>query len=150
MAQAIRDATKTITSCEAEWIGVLAQLRAEVGEDAFRNWLQPINLEHVDSGLAVIAVPTRFLRDWVATHYADRLLALWRAGTGEELHRTRALGFTCLKLLKAKRLIISAPADAVTRNASISPGRPVLVRSLASHTKAATMAAADGLGRPSK
>ncbi|MBV8504411.1 MAG: chromosomal replication initiator protein DnaA, partial [Alphaproteobacteria bacterium] len=26
-----------------------------------------------------IAVPTRFLRDWVATHYADRLLALWRA-----------------------------------------------------------------------
>ena len=27
---------------------------------------------------AIIAAPTRFLRNWVATHYADRLLTLWR------------------------------------------------------------------------
>ncbi len=80
MAQAIQeDATNTMTAPEAEWIGVLGQLRAEVGEDAFRSWLQPMNLEQVDSGQAIIAAPTRFLRDWVATHYADRLLALWRA-----------------------------------------------------------------------
>ena len=73
VAQAIQeDATNTTTAREAEWIGVLGQLRAEVGEDAFRNWLQPMNLEQVDSGQAVIAAPTRFLRDWVATHYADR------------------------------------------------------------------------------
>jgi chromosomal replication initiator protein len=87
VAQAIQeDATYAMTSCEAQWIGVLGQLRAEIGEDAFRNWLQPMNLEHVDSGLAVIAAPTRFLRDWVATHYADRLLALWRA-ENEEVKR---------------------------------------------------------------
>jgi chromosomal replication initiator protein len=80
VAQTIQEgATNTMTARKAEWIGVLGQLRAEVGEDAFRNWLQPMNLEHVDSEEAVIAVPTRFLRDWVATHYADRLLALWRA-----------------------------------------------------------------------
>src|SRR5437763_10238836 len=80
VAQAIEeDATNTMTARQAEWIGVLGQLRAEIGEDAFRNWVQPVNLEHVDSGEAVIAAPTRFLRDWVATHYADRLLALWRA-----------------------------------------------------------------------
>src|SRR5438105_5894537 len=68
-----------MTARQAEWIGVLGQLRAEIGEDAFRNWVQPVNLEQVDGGQAVIAAPTRFLRDWVATHYADRLLALWRA-----------------------------------------------------------------------
>src|SRR5260370_6368307 len=68
-----------MTAREAEWLGVLGQLRAEIGEDAFRSWLRPMNLEHVDSGQAVIAAPTRFLRDWVSTHYADRLLALWRA-----------------------------------------------------------------------
>jgi chromosomal replication initiator protein len=27
----------------------------------------------------VLSLPTRFLRNWVETHYADRLLALWRA-----------------------------------------------------------------------
>ncbi len=80
VTQAIQeDASNTTAACEAEWIGVLGQLRAEVGEAAFRNWLQPMNLEYIDSGQAVIAAPTRFLRDWVATHYADRLLALWRA-----------------------------------------------------------------------
>jgi chromosomal replication initiator protein len=73
------DRTNTRRACETEWAGVLGQLRNEIGENAFRNWLQPMNLEHVDGGQAVIAAPTRFLRDWVATHYADRLLALWRA-----------------------------------------------------------------------
>ena len=34
---------------------------------------------------------------------------------------------------------MSAPAEAVTRNARINPGRPMLVWSLASHTSAATM-----------
>jgi len=64
--------------------------------------------------------------------------------------RTRAPASMCLKLWNEKRLIISAPAQAVTRNATSSPGRPIFVRSLASQTKAATMAAAEGLGRPSK
>ena len=44
-----------MTARKAEWMGVLGQLRAEVGEDAFRSWLQPMNLEHVDSEQAVIA-----------------------------------------------------------------------------------------------
>ena len=67
------------TACEQEWARVLGQLKAEIGDDAFRNWLRPINLHQVDSGLAIVAAPTRFLRDWVRAHYADRLLALWRA-----------------------------------------------------------------------
>src|SRR5271155_4067606 len=41
--------------------------------------------------------------------------------------RTFAPTFTCLKLLNAKRLIMSAPAEAVTTNASTSPGNPTLV-----------------------
>jgi chromosomal replication initiator protein len=35
-------------------------------------------VERVEDGEAVVAVPTRFLRTWIAEHYADRLLALWR------------------------------------------------------------------------
>jgi len=67
------------SSCKAEWVGVLGQLKLEIGEDAFRNWLEPMNLEEVEGGQALIAAPTRLLRDWVAGHYADRMLALWRA-----------------------------------------------------------------------
>jgi chromosomal replication initiator protein len=62
-----------------EWARILGQLKGEVGETAFRNWFRPMVVQRVEDGLAVLAVPTRFLRDYVATHYADRLVSLWRA-----------------------------------------------------------------------
>ena len=36
-----------------------------------------MSLQGIEEGRAKIAVPTRFLRDWVAAHYADRIRALW-------------------------------------------------------------------------
>ena len=60
------------------WSRVLGHLKDEVGETAYRSWLQSLRVERIDEGEAVVVAPTRFLRNWVATHYADRLLALWR------------------------------------------------------------------------
>jgi len=77
-------------ACEGEWVRILGQLKAEVGEDAYRNWLRPMNLARVDDGQAFIVAPTRFLRDWVTTHYADRLLALWQA-ENEEVTRVSVI-----------------------------------------------------------
>jgi chromosomal replication initiator protein len=62
----------------AAWGRVLGHLKDEVGDTAYRSWLQSLRVERIDEGEAVVAAPTRFLRNWVATHYADRLLALWR------------------------------------------------------------------------
>jgi len=62
----------------AAWGRVLGYLKAEVGETAYRSWLQQLRIERIDDGEAVVAAPTRFMRNWVQTHYADRLLQLWR------------------------------------------------------------------------
>ncbi|MGE5271247.1 MAG: chromosomal replication initiator protein DnaA [Thiohalocapsa sp.] len=62
-----------------EWARVLGHLKDEVGETAFRAWLQSLRVEGIADGEATVAAPTRFLRNWVATHYAGRLLELWRA-----------------------------------------------------------------------
>jgi chromosomal replication initiator protein len=69
--------------CESEWTRVLGRFKKEIGDAAYRNWLHPIGLLRVGDGEAVIAAPTRFLRDFVAAHYADRLLALWRTENRE-------------------------------------------------------------------
>ncbi|HXC30423.1 MAG TPA: chromosomal replication initiator protein DnaA [Stellaceae bacterium] len=61
-----------------DWGRVLGRMRREVGETAYRSWFGSMTVQRVAGGEGVIAVPTRFLRDWVTTHYADRLLALWR------------------------------------------------------------------------
>ncbi len=56
-----------------------ARLREEVGETAFRSWLAPLALGGLAGSELTILVPTRFLCDWVATHYADRIRGLWTA-----------------------------------------------------------------------
>jgi chromosomal replication initiator protein len=52
-------------------------LREEFGDAAFKSWLKPMALADVAGGRVRIAVPTRFLKDWVVTHYSERLRALW-------------------------------------------------------------------------
>jgi chromosomal replication initiator protein len=64
---------------QREWHRVRGQLKEEIGEVAYRSWLEPVNIQHIDGGEAVIAAPARMYRDWVASNYADRILALWRA-----------------------------------------------------------------------
>lgn len=60
---------------EQQWVRVRARLRDEVGEAAFKSWLKPLTLAGVDEGIVRIAVQTRFMRDWVVAHFADRIRA---------------------------------------------------------------------------
>jgi len=64
---------------QSQWARVRAKLRREFGDAAYRSWLRNMTLQGIDAGRAKITVPTRFLRDWVAAHYADRIRALWNA-----------------------------------------------------------------------
>jgi len=61
-----------------QWARVRGQLRQELGEAAFRSWLKPLTLASRRGAELRLAVPTRFMRDWIAGHYADRLKDLWR------------------------------------------------------------------------
>ncbi|MGH6920394.1 MAG: DnaA N-terminal domain-containing protein, partial [Geminicoccaceae bacterium] len=60
------------------WSQVQGLLRTEFDDTAYRTWLAPLNLVGLEGDRVLLAVPTRFLRDWVAAHYADRIRALWR------------------------------------------------------------------------
>jgi chromosomal replication initiator protein len=62
----------------AQWVRVRGVLRAEVGDAAYKSWLKPLTFVEIANGIVRVAVPTRFMRDWVANHYADRLRELWR------------------------------------------------------------------------
>jgi chromosomal replication initiator protein len=79
----------TAGNLDQEWARVLDMLRAEVGEAAFRSWLQPLSVISIDSGEVSLAVPTRFMRDWIIKNYADRIQTIWAsendAVTGIEL-----------------------------------------------------------------
>lgn len=61
------------------WTRVRARLRAEVGEDVFSSWFTRMELEGVEDDTVRLSVPTRFLRSWIQSHYAERVLACWQA-----------------------------------------------------------------------
>jgi chromosomal replication initiator protein len=71
----IEDAGEPTT---AIWARVRGRLRNEVGDAAFKSWLKPLTLREVRDGTVRLMVATRFMRDWVAAHYGDRLRELWR------------------------------------------------------------------------
>jgi len=73
----MNDSFAVTPELEAQWGHVRSLLRAEVGDAAFNSWLKPLMLAAVREGQAVMTVPTRFMRDWVVSHYGDRIRELW-------------------------------------------------------------------------
>lgn len=63
----------------AEWSRVRSRLQHEVGEVEYRTWLRQLALGGADGDEVTVLLPTRFLRDWVRSHYGDRISALWQA-----------------------------------------------------------------------
>jgi chromosomal replication initiator protein len=63
----------------AAWAKVRARLRQEVGDVEYRTWLKQLTLASVEGDTLAVTLPTRFLRDWVREHYADRLRGLCQA-----------------------------------------------------------------------
>ena len=62
---------------EAQWERVRARLRSEFGDAAFNSWLKPLALERSMNGSVRLTAPTRFMRDWVLSHYGERVRSFW-------------------------------------------------------------------------
>src|SRR6187455_1406166 len=70
---------KMTTTEQDRWTRVKGRLRAEIGEDIFSSWFARMDLEALEEGTVRLSVPTRFLKSWIQSHYAERVLACWQA-----------------------------------------------------------------------
>jgi chromosomal replication initiator protein len=71
------------SAIESKWRRVQARLRAELGEDVFTSWFGRVELDSFDAGTVQVSVPTKFLRNWLQSHYSERLLACCSAELAE-------------------------------------------------------------------
>jgi chromosomal replication initiator protein len=62
----------------AQWGRVLDRLKQNVGEVEYRTWLRQMTLAGLDGEEITVHLPTRFLRDWVRSHYGDKLSEFWQ------------------------------------------------------------------------
>ncbi len=73
------DNTATVrpSSSDQAWTDVRASLHKEFGAAAFNSWIAPLAFVEANAGTLSLSAPSRFTRDWVKTHYADRIRQLW-------------------------------------------------------------------------
>jgi chromosomal replication initiator protein len=92
-----------MTSTDQErWRRVKDQLRAELGEDVFSSWFGRMELEAVDEGLVRLSVPTRFLRNWIQSHYSEKVLLKWQSEQADVTRLELSVRSSTIKLPPAR------------------------------------------------
>ena len=98
---------------DAMWAAIRAALLAECGARTFDNWLKPVTLLGVDGDIVRLALPTRFLADWIQTNFLERLRSLWSAYRPDLRHVTLTVVPAMKAADQAARVTVSiAPATA--------------------------------------
>ncbi|NJL27387.1 MAG: hypothetical protein HC897_05580 [Thermoanaerobaculia bacterium] len=62
----------------ASWDRVRSRLKSTLGEEVYASWFACMQLDAVAGEGVRLSVPTRFLKSWIQTHYAEPLDAFWR------------------------------------------------------------------------
>jgi chromosomal replication initiator protein len=102
-----------MTSTDQErWRRVKDQLRTELGEDVFSSWFGRMELDAVEKGLVRLSVPTRFLRNWIQSHYSEKVLLKWQSEEPDVTRLELSVRSSTIRLptAKPKTLEPSLPA----------------------------------------
>ena len=57
-----------------DWNEVLKNFKTTFGNDIYESWIRNINLKKEFNHYVVLTAPTRFVRDWIVSRYADKML----------------------------------------------------------------------------
>ena len=56
------------------WNDVLKKLQTSFGNDIYESWIRNTQLKKEFNHYVVLSAPTRFVRDWIVSRYADKIL----------------------------------------------------------------------------
>ncbi len=85
---------------EETWDHVQQRLLGAVGQNNFKTWIEPLELQAMDSGIAVFTVPTNFMGNYVGQNFSDLILHEFNLA-GEQVQRL------------AFKVAVKAPASAL-------------------------------------
>jgi len=58
----------------ATWGVIRQELLKSVGQNNFKNWIEPLEFAELDDGVALFHVPSLFMGDWVQRNFGDQIL----------------------------------------------------------------------------
>ena len=69
---------KNIESNEIVWSSIKLQLKDVYGEAEYSNWLKLLTFSKIDKEIIIFYAPTKFMCDWILSHYGKKILSMWR------------------------------------------------------------------------
>ena len=74
----MKNIKNNIESDEIIWSSIKLQLKDIYGEAEYSNWLKLLTFSKVEKEIIIFHAPTKFMCDWILTHYGKKILSLWR------------------------------------------------------------------------
>ena len=68
---------KNIESDEIIWSNLKLRLKEIYGEAEYSNWLKLLTFSKIEKDVIVFYAPTKFMCDWILSHYGKKILSLW-------------------------------------------------------------------------
>ena len=65
---------KNFEKFNLNWSSIQSELKLKLGIEVYESWIKKINLIEEFNNYILLAVPTRFIRDWIASRYLDQIL----------------------------------------------------------------------------
>ncbi|MCB2378139.1 chromosomal replication initiator protein DnaA [Hymenobacter sp. BT635] len=62
-----------LKDCRTVWANCLRVIKANIGEQSFRTWFEPIVPVQLHNNVLIIQVPSQFFYEWLEEHYVDVL-----------------------------------------------------------------------------
>ena len=59
---------------QLNWNKILEKLKKTFGNDIYESWIKNVNLKKEFNHYIILSAPTRFVRDWIVSRYADKIL----------------------------------------------------------------------------
>ena len=115
----ISDPGDAATTTDA-WMRVYRRLRLELGEDVFSSWFGCLELDALSGEDAFLSVPTKFLKSWIQSHYAEKILQM----LGTEFPQTKRVSITVRSSTRPPASRASdGPPDGADMDADAARGR---------------------------
>ena len=78
MAEVLSNQKKDLPLVKEEkiliWNEVLKKIKKNFGDEVYESWIKNISLKKEYNHYVVLSAPTRFVRDWIVSRYADKIL----------------------------------------------------------------------------
>ena len=74
----ISSAIDNSNELKKNWAEVQLKLKDTYGVDVFKSWIQNVEAKKINHNALTLNVKTRFVRDWIVSHYADKILDIFQ------------------------------------------------------------------------